>query len=354
MREMLRQYKDAGKFLFSTFMQHGVAETIAWFTERGAVLVEENEGRLFPSTHSAKTIFDTLKRELKTTGVTVKTRHAVKSIVKDLTTNELVVTIERGDTFCGRTCIVATGGTSRPETGATGDGYQWLRKLGHTVIENNFALVPLTLKNNWVKKLSGLTLPDVKLTIYAEEKKDSVHRGKLLFTHVGVTGPTILNLSKTVGELLAHSDVTIVMDLFPDEDAGEFKKNLQVLLQTNSNKKLRNALATILPTALVTALLEEMGIDGETPCHSVLKTDRIKLSTHLKAVPLHVRGLLGADKAVIASGGVALPEVDFKTMESRLVPGLFLVGDVLNIDRPSGGYSLQLCWSTGFVAGEHV
>lgn len=353
-REMLSQYKGAGKFLFSTFMQHGVTESIEWFEERGVGLKEENEGRLFPTTNTAKTIHNTLLLDIRKNGVTLKVRSAVTSITFSKKERSFSITLESGEIVRSLSCVIATGGTSRPETGSTGDAHPWLTKLGHTVLPNNFALVPLTLKNAWTKKLSGLTLTDIKVTLLSDDKKQSVHMGKILFTHVGVTGPTILNLSKTVGELLAHSSVKIILDLFPKKDAGEFKTYLRTLLLENSNKKLKNVLSDVIPTALVNGILQELDIDGDTPCHSVTTHDRTKLSLTLKAIILEVKELLGENKAVVSSGGVMLEEIDFKTMESRIVPRLYIVGDLLNVDRPSGGYSLQLCWSTGFVAGNHA
>jgi predicted Rossmann fold flavoprotein len=353
-RDMLSMYKGGGKFLFSTFTQHGVSESITWFKERGVLLKEENEGRLFPITDSAKTICDVLAGELKAHGVTVKTKAVVKTIVHNKKDGGFTITLESGEIFNCQSCVIATGGTSRPETGSTGDAYAWLKKLGHTIVPNNFALVPLTLKNTWTKKLSGLTLPAIKLTLFADGKKLSVHNGKLLFTHVGITGPTVLNLSKMIGELLAHSSVTLMLDLFPNKDAGELKVFLRTLFTEHSNKKVKNVLTEIVPAGLVTELLSELSIDGSTVCHSLSTQARTSLAVLLKAVPLHVRGLLGADKAVVSSGGVALSEINFKTMESKIVPHIYVVGDMLNIDRPSGGYSLQLCWSTGYVAGSAV
>lgn len=353
-RTMQAQYKGAGKFLFSLFATHGVRESIAWFESRGVALKEENEGRLFPTTDSAKTIFDTLVAEMKKTRVTIRTKAGVKRIDRDKKNARYTITLENGDTLSTVSCVIATGGTSRPETGATGDGYPWLKKLGHTIVANNFSLVPLTLKDTWTKKLSGLTVPQVKLTLFSDGKKLSAHEGKLLFTHVGVTGPTILNLSKTVGELLAHSDVTLMLDLFPHLDAGALKTFIGRTFTEHSNKKLKNVLGEIIPAALAGALLKELSIEGDTPCHSVTREDRTKLTLFLKAVPLHVKGLLGEDKAIVSSGGVPLTEITMKTMESAVTPHIYVVGDLLNIDRPSGGYSLQLCWSTGFVAGSNA
>ncbi|MEK9186586.1 MAG: NAD(P)/FAD-dependent oxidoreductase, partial [Patescibacteria group bacterium] len=193
-----------------------------------------------------------------------------------------------------------------------------------------------------------------KLTIFQNRQKQDSVNGKLLFTHFGISGPTVLNMSKEIGELLKYGDVVIEIDLFPKTDLGLLRKKLQELLVGESNKKLKNVLNKLIPTALVSALLEIADISGETVNHSVSAESRKKLVTLLKAVPLNVSGLLGANKAIVSSGGVALEEVNFKTMQSRLIPGLYLVGDVLNVDRPSGGYSLQLCWTTGFVAGSNI
>lgn len=353
-RAMQGQYKGAGKFLFSLFAQHGVRESILWFESRGVKLKEENEGRLFPVSDSTKTIFDTLVGELKKNRVTILTKAPVKNITRDKKTREFTVSLDNGDMIRAVSCVIATGGTSRPETGATGDGYLWLKKLGHSIVPNSFSLVPLTLKNSWTKRLSGTTFTAIKLTIFTDNKKHSVHEGRILFTHVGVTGPTILNMSKTVGELLAHSEVTLMLDLFPEMDAGAFKVFLRQTFADGSNRKLKNILSEIIPTTLATTLLSEMKLDGDIPCHSVSTEDRVKIATLLKAIPLYVKGLQGADKAIISSGGVSLTLLNMKTMESLVVPRLFILGDLLNIDRPSGGYSLQLCWSTGFVAGSNA
>ncbi len=353
-RMMLAQYKSGGKFLFSAFSQFAVKEAIEFFTARKLAFKEENDGRMFPRTEKAESVWRVLVEELKKSGVTIKSGRAVMGIEKRGETGQFVIKLEDNEKIVASSCIVATGGTSHPETGSTGEGFKWLKNLGHTIVENNFALVPLALADAWAKKLGGVTLQNIKLTVLADGKKQSAHLGKLLFTHFGVSGPTILNLSKEVGELLAHSRVTILLDLFPKLDAGVLREKLQNLLITESNKKIKNILGQLIPTALVGPMLKLAEIDGETPSHSVRRDERLKLVQILKAVPLQVKGLLGANKAVISAGGVKLEEINFKTMESRLAPRLYLIGDVLNIDRPSGGYSLQLCWTTGFVAGENA
>lgn len=351
-RTILTRYKDGGKFLFSAFSQYAVKEAMTYFENRNVPLKEENEGRMFPKSNTAESIHEALVSHMKEGGVTVRTRCAVTGIEKNKE-GLFVIALAHGQ-ILARAVVLATGGTSRPETGSTGDGFKWLRKLGHTTIANNFALVPVALKDAWAKKLGGVTLADVKLTLYADDKKKSAKLGKLLLTHFGVSGPTILNMSKEIGEMLSESEVTIMVDLFPKLDHAELREKLKTLLGEESNKMLKNTLRSLVPSGLVAPLIELVGSDGETPNHSVSTETRKALVMLLKAVPLHPSHLLGADKAVVSAGGVALEEVDFKTMESRKVSGLYLVGDILNVDRPSGGYSLQLCWTTGYVAGSSV
>lgn len=353
-RAMLEKYRNSGKFLFSTFTQHGVVESIAWFAERGVSLVEENEGRLFPDTHSAETICETLRRELAKQNVSFQLNAAVEGVVFDESATEFVVSVAGGKCVRSRACVMATGGTSRPETGSTGEGFSWLASLGHTVRENDYSLVPVVVRESWVNRVSGVTLGDVKIMLYADGDRRGTKRGKVLFTHVGLSGPTILNMSREIGELLRYSDVVIKLDLFPDQDEGMLRTFLNEQFAGSPNRNVRNILATIVPRALATVLLEQCEIDPDTPAHSVRKEERARLVSQLKQLPLAVQNLLGADKAVISSGGVDLTEIDFKTMGSRLVPGLHIIGDLLDIDRPSGGYSLQLCWSTGFVAGSYA
>lgn len=353
-RTMLERYKDGGKFLFSTFAQHAVADTITFFEKIGVSLVEEDEGRMFPTTHSAETVRDALEAFVKKNNVQVRTKSTVTNISKDTERGDFTITLADGKLLKARSCVVAAGGTSHPETGSTGECFTWLKALGHNTQENEAALVPVAIKDAWVKKLAGLSLPLCKLTIFSNDKKHSAQTGKLLFTHFGLSGPLVLNMSKTIGELLTKGPVTLKLDLVPQQDLDTLRTNLQTLLTNESNRKLKNVLGDFVPSGMVSPLLAVAEIDGDTPNHSVRSEDRKKLITLLKAVPCTVEGLLGADKAIVSSGGIPPTEVHFKTMESRIVPGLYLVGDVLNIDRPSGGYSLQLCWSTGFVAGTHI
>ena len=377
-RELASKYKGSDQFLFSAFSQYAVVETLEFFAKRNMPVIEENEGRLFPATQKAQTVWNMLVDYMKETGVTVMTGVAVSGIKMD---GEKVViktsksapakTVatsadkKENQEFVADSCIVATGGKSRPETGSTGEGFEWLRGLGHKIIENDFALVPIALKDSWVKNVAGVTLPEVKINVYQDGQKQSLHApnvGKLLFTHVGVSGPTILNMSREIGELLEYGDVLLKIDLFPKLGPGELKEKFQTLLLEESNKKLKNVLSGasgggFIPPALVMPLLELIKSGStlaDTPCHSVSREARLEILNILKALPLNVKCLLGANKAIVSSGGVDLTEVNFKTMQSRIIPQIFLIGDVLNINRPSGGYSLQLCWTTGFIAGNNA
>lgn len=367
-RAMLAKYKGNDKFLFSAFTQFGVTETLNFFNEHGMKTKEEAEGRVFPVSDNAKSVLDVLVRYMKNGGVDVRTKSEVSGITFDKSSQQIVITIADKSKIQAGACIVATGGTSRPETGSTGEGFLWLQKLGHKILKNDVALVPIAIKDSWAKKIAGVTLKDIKLTTFVNGKKQKSYKGKLLFTHFGISGPTVLNMSSDVGDLLRgkegseylhdskietsnKSDVVIMIDLFPNFDNKALREALQELLIKQSNKKIKNAISFFITPALVDAVLILAGIDGDTSNHSVRSAQRKALVSILKAVPLHVEGLLGVDKAIVSSGGVSLDEVNFKTMQSRALPQLYLVGDVLNINRPSGGYSLQLCWTTGYVAG---
>lgn len=352
-RKLLAKFKESDKFLFSAFSQWAVTETLNFFHQRGMKTKVENELRTFPISNSAQSVWDVLVNYLKQNKVTIQSNSEVIEIIKekDKVTG---VKLKNKQVIYGCNVIIATGGTSRPETGSTGDGYKWLKKLGHTIIEPKPSLVPLAIKAPWIKKLAGLTLSNVKLTLFQNQQKQDSVKGKILFTHVGISGPTVLNMSKDVGELLKYGEVVISLDLLPAQDPGALNQSLQQLFKDHDKKKVENALPTLIPTALAKVVIELANVDASKPCHSVTRGERLKLAETIKNIPLPVSHLLGTSKAIITSGGVLLKEVDFKTMRSRLYPNLYLIGDILNIDRPSGGYSLQLCWTTGFVAGNSV
>ena len=215
-------------------------------------------------------------------------------------------------------------------------------------------LVPITTSDEWAHKIPGLSFQSAKISLFQNGVKQYSEVGKVLFTHQGLSGPGILNASSEIGELLKYGEVILELDILPHFSYDTLNFKLQELFKTHHTKKLKNALADLLPHSLVEPLGTFSVINFETPANSVSRDDRNKLVKLLKHIPMHPTGLLGEDKAIITSGGVVLEEIDFKTMATRRFPNLYIVGDLLNIDRPSGGYSLQLCWTTGFVAGTNA
>ena len=219
-RDMLLKYKGNDQFLFSAFAQFSVKDTLHFFNSRGLATKEENEGRIFPVSNSAKSVFDVLVKYMKEGKVKIQTGTEVTGISVDVSTENIKIGIKGAENIIAKSCVLATGGISRPETGSTGEGFKWLKKLGHTIIENDFALVPVALSDAWAKKLGGVTLENIKITTFQNSNKQSVGKGSLLFTHFGITGPTILNMSKEIGELLKYGKVLIELDLFPKTDHG--------------------------------------------------------------------------------------------------------------------------------------
>jgi len=352
-RTFLKKYKDSDKFLFSAFSQFSVKDTLEFFNGKGMPTKVEAENRVFPVSDSSQSVWDVLVDTIKNNRVEVKSNATVTGFDHE---NKKItaINLKNGEKVFAKKIVLATGGTSRPETGSTGDGFIWLKDLGHNVVASNEALVPIAISDKWVKELSGLTLQDIKLTTFQNNTKQQSHKGKLLFTHFGISGPTILNMSRDIGELLKYGEVVIKLDLLPHFDHGMMNTRLQELFKIDDKKKIKNSLGTLIPSGLVGIVLKLCNIDENKNNNSVSREERFKLIEIIKNIPMDVDGLLGSDKAVVSSGGVDLSEVDFRTMQSKIIENLYLVGDVLNIDRPSGGYSLQLCWTTGWVAGSNV
>ena len=349
-RRFLEKFKSDGKFLFSAFSQWSVLETLDFFHTRGMDTKVENELRTFPTSNSAKSVLSVLLGYIQKHNITILSNSPVLEIARE--GDALMgVKLKNKEMIRGKSIIIATGGTSRPETGSTGDGYGWLKNVGHTIVSPTPSLVPIVVKDTWVKRLAGVSLTDIKITVFQNNEKQDFAKGKILFTHVGVSGPTILNMSKDIGELLKYGGVTLSLDLLPKENYGALNAKLQELFRRHNKKKFRNALSNLIPSAIISIVVELSGIDKEIQCNSITREERLRFVSLLKNIPMRVDKLLSAEKAIVTSGGVILDEVDFKTMRSRLFPNLYLIGDILNIDRPSGGYSLQLCWTTGFVAG---
>lgn len=341
--------KAADQFLFSPFSRHGVADSLSFFNEHGLETKVEARNRVFPITDDAQSVWDVLHTYMTENHVQVMSGISVVKIVHE--SNRIsYVQLANDQRIYAKSFIFATGGLSRPDTGSTGDGFEWLRELGHTVAKPDPSLVPLTLKDTWTSSLAGVSLPNITLSLIEDGKKTAKQSGGMVFTHQGISGPATLNLSRDVGERLPYGPVTLSLDLLPKETLETLDGRLREAIAAESNRKIRNVLSSLIPGALVSVVLDIANVEEDTPANSVTREQRIALGTAIKNIHLNVKGRLGFEKAIIASGGVELTDVDTRTMRSRIIDNLYIVGDLLNIDRPSGGYSLQLCWTTATVA----
>lgn len=351
-RILLTHYGKAANFLHSPFAHFGVNETFEFFEKRCLPLKIEARGRVFPVSQKASDVTAVFIKALKSGRVEVVFNCGVTSLNRK--DNQIrSVSTTQGE-FEATSYVLATGGMSRPETGSTGAGFGWLRALGHTVRQASPSIVPLATKEKWVEQLGGKSV-EGRATFFLKGKRQFRTEGRILFTHFGLSGPTILNSAAQVGDLLQSGSVTAEIDLFPRLDTGACDRQLVALLEIHKNKALKTVLKEWLPGGLwqvPTMLLPTL--DTEIKVHSFSRDDRKQLVSLVKAIPLTISHLMGFDRAVVADGGVDLREIDMKTMRSRLIDNLLVVGDLLDIHRPSGGYPLQLCWTTGFVAGQSI
>jgi predicted Rossmann fold flavoprotein len=346
---LVDKYGKKGRSLFSCFSQCDVTATVAFFEALGVRIKVEAEQRAFPTTERALDVQRAMIRYITENKVTVRLNAVVKGI-EQADGHITKILLDDGELLANRV-ILATGGKSHPETGSTGEGFQWLKELGHTIIEPDPALVPIVLKEKWISDLAGISLRDVKLIVMQNGVRHDARIGKMLFTHTGLSGPLVLNMSKNIGALLKNGNVTLALDLFPTMDTGAVDRMLLEHFEQKKNKMIKNNVGDLVQPRLAQILLLLTGIDTETPLYRLTRADRIAFAKILKGLPMTVKELMGAEKAIVTGGGESLNEVEFKTMRSKLFDNLYLAGDILDFDRPSGGFSLQICWTTGFVAG---
>lgn len=353
--KFLNNYESSADFLYSPFSKFGNKDTFKYFESKGLPIVVEARKRAFPHTQKATDVVNFFKKEITKGKVDIRLGSQVLKIIKDKD-NKKILSVETKDArFSAKSFIFATGGFSHPETGSTGDGFKWLSDLGHEVKDPTPTIVPLKTFEKWSHLLAGVSLSFMKITFYLEGKKQFSKTGKILFTHFGLSGPLILNSSGKVSDLLYSGEVKALIDAYPDTDLGALDKKITKIFDENKNKTLKNVLKNIVPDGTakgISLLFSDVLLD--TKVHSIKKEERKKIVQTLKALPVTIEGLMGYDRAVVADGGVELKEIDMKTMRSKLYDNLFIIGDLLHISRPSGGYSLQLCWTTGFIAGQNA
>lgn len=352
-RNFISKFGKKGNFLFSPFSVFGVQDAIKFFNDLGVKTKVEAGFRVFPESDNSSDVLDALMQKAKKAGVEFKTSAEVLGFRTDKKTKKIsAVILKSGEEIVGKKFILATGGMSHPETGSTGDGFKWLTEIGHKVVKPNPSLVPIRISDPWIGDFSGITLENVGVSVSQNGTKSINKKGRVLFTHNGLSGPMILNMSKDIGDLLQYGEVKVAIDFYSGVGLDAMHENFNKLFKEHSNKKIKNLVLPEVPAKIFEKILGLLEIDGEIEMHSIFREERFSLIEKLKKFELTVGGLLGFDKAIISSGGLDLSEVDFKTMGSKLYDNLFFAGDILDFDRPSGGFSLQLCWTTGYVAGK--
>mgnify|MGYP001112611653 FL=1 len=339
------------KFLYSAFHTFDNRRLENFLEENGCRLKEERGERVFPVSDHASDVTAAFERFLKKNGVQVRLRSEVRAIE---TEDEKItgVRLADGSVIPAGTVIVATGGLSYQSTGSSGDGHRMARELGHKVTDCAPALVSLETEVDWCKKLQGLSLKNVSLTMSCGKKKLFQGFGEMLFTHYGVSGPLVLSASSFYGRKKGTNAVVLTIDLKPALSEEQLDKRMLRDFEENRNRQFKNALGGLYPAKLISVMIERSGIDPEKKVHEVTKQERRRLVELTKAFTLQVRGKRGFDEAVITQGGVSVKEVNPSTMESKLVRGLYFAGEVLDLDGLTGGFNLQIAWSTGYLAGK--
>ncbi len=350
-KEFLKHFPQTKEFLYSPFSKFSVQDTFTFFEKKGLPLIVEAHNRVFPKTQKAEHVLGILERYMKTGNVEVRKNMKVRDI--NAREDKKILIRTKDEQFLANTAMIATGGLAAPETGSTGDGFTFLKKLGHTIQKPNPNLVPITSSTRWIHNLSGLTLSFMTIHFKQNEKTVLKKTGKILFTHFGISGPLVLNSSYEVTQLLKTGPVHASIDMFPDTEENELDRRVFNLFEKNKNKTLKNILPEIMHKNMAKEILLMPDLQiGDKKVHSITKDERKRLVKRMKDLSFHITGTLGLDKSIVADGGIPPEEINFKNMTSKLQHNLYLLGDILNINRPSGGFSLQLCWTTGWVAGD--
>jgi len=350
---LLKYYGKAEPFLYSPFDIFGVADTFEFFTSRGLPLKIEAENRVFPQTESAPDVERVMEEYCRDGGVEILSETPVEKIVA--LAGKVTGVVAGGKTYNAESVILATGGLSHKETGSTGDGFKWLKDLGHKIAEPTPSIVPIAVKEAWVKNLSGTSLELMKVSFLVDGKRQFSKTGRILFTHFGLSGPLILNSAKKIGDLLHQGKVIGMIDLYPAQDFHVLEQEILAFFDRNKNKTFKSICKEFLPAGFATTILSLLdSAVTEKRVHSITKEERKAMVHLLKGLPFTVAGLMGYDRAVVADGGVEIGEVDMKTMRSKKYANLYITGDLLHVERPSGGFSLQLCWTSGYVAGQNA
>ena len=355
MSDFIKNTPGNGKFLYGAYERFTNEDLLQLLHDADLETKVERGGRVFPASDSALDVRNTFMKLMKHYGVDVHLEEPVKKLLVDDGVVTGVVTDR--ETYHADAVVIATGGKSYPATGSTGDGYILAAQVGHKITDIRPSLVPIVTEESWVKDLMGLSLRNVELSVVAKNKVQAKMFGEMMFTHFGITGPIVLSLSHTVGKLMRKKNIgTIGLDinLKPALSPETLDKRLQKDFDLYSKKQLINGMKDLLPSRLIPLIIELAGIDPQKPINQISKEERQQIGYMLQHMPLTVKGLRPVEEAIVTAGGISLKEFNPKTMESKLVKGLYGAGEVLDIDAFTGGYNLQAAFSTGYVAAMHI
>lgn len=340
------------KFLYSSFYGYTNQDVIDFFERIGVPIKIERGNRVFPVSDHSSDVIAGLTRELHQLGVEIHLHTSVKKVVGNERFKYLE--LQDGTKVQGDACIVATGGFSYQTTGSTGDGYRFAKELGHEVTEIMPSLVPLEIKEWYAKELQGLSLRNVQASVMDGKKKIYDDFGEMLFTHYGVSGPLMLSASSYIGKKLKEKELRLVIDLKPALTMEQLDQRVLRDFEENMNKQFKNAIGKLFPTKLIPIMLELSGIDPDKKVNLISKEERQHFVWLIKNFEMTIKGLRDFNEAIITKGGIKVKEIQPSTMESKLVQGLYFVGEVLDLDALTGGFNLQIAWSTAYAAGSSI
>ncbi len=341
------------KFLYSSFYGYTNQNVIDFFEQIGVKTKVERGERVFPQSDHSSDVIRALEAEMRRRGVQIHLYTEVRRVVSDEGRFSFIELTD-GSQIKGDACIVATGGLSYQTTGSTGDGHRFAKENGHSVTPCMPALVPMTAKEDWVPRLQGLSLRNVSAVIYDGKKRLYEEFGEMLFTHYGVSGPLMLSASSIVGKKLREKELKLVIDLKPALSMEQLEKRVLRDFEENQNRQFKNAVGKLFPAKLIPVMIELGGIDEDKKVNIISREERQRFVSLIKNLPVTLTGLRGYNEAIITKGGVKVKEIDPGTMESKLVKGLYFAGEVLDLDAVTGGFNLQIAWSTGYAAGMSV
>jgi hypothetical protein len=348
--EFIKHVFPDGKFLKKSFSQYYSKDILLLLEKYKVDITLERGGRYFPTSQKSLDILNALLAWMKDLSVEICCGQKVEKLI--IENNAVIGVRANGNDLYAKSVIIATGGKSYPATGSTGDGYQWAKQVGHTIEKVRPALVPLETKGELAQSLQGLNLKNVNAVVWANQKKLGEAFGEMIFTHFGLSGPIILTLSRIVGEELEKgSKVEISIDLKPALDEQKLELRLLRDLNEHGKKRVANIFKNWLPSSMIPVFIKEIGLNPDKECHQVSGKERKRIRHMLKNFTFQISNIRTFKEAIITAGGISTNEIKAKTMESKLVKGLYFAGEVLDVDAETGGYNLQIAYSTGWVAG---